>query len=377
MSDCSVCRENPPPSPAETPAPAVSASPPEPPPEPPAGPSCWVGPDLDESQWARPLGSRELNDLLTLAEGCDLTRADALAAPFGHGADEDVASVPESLKTLAATIRGELLNGLGFTVLTGLPVAELDRRTIAAAYLTLGRLIGGLRSQNASGHLLGHVRNVGADPSLPTTRIYQTNRRQTFHTDSCDAVALLCLAPSLEGGASLLASVEATYREMVARRPDLAARLFEPVATDRRGEVPVGQRPWFEIPVLNWFDGHLTAMYQRQYIDAARRFPEAPTLDADHVAALDLFDAILNDPAHYLSVRFEPGDMQFVNNHALLHDRTRFVDDPARPRHLLRLWMTLPGGRPLPEVFTQRYGSVTVGDRGGIVAPKTELSVTI
>ena len=43
------------------------------------------------------------------------------------------------------------------------------------------------------------------------------------------------------------------------------------------------------------------------------------------------------------------------------------VDDPAAPRHLLRLWLSLPGDRQLPPVFASRYGSITVGDRGGIV----------
>jgi len=164
---------------------------------------------------------------------------------------------------------------------------------------------------------------------------------------------------------------------MVQRRPDLAARLFEPVATDRRGEVPAGQRPWFEIPVLNWFNGELTALYQRQYIDSAARFDDAPRLDQGFEQALDLFDSIMNDPAVHLALEFEPGDIQFVNNHALLHDRTGFVDHPDRPRHLLRLWLTVPGARQLPEIFTQRYGSVTVGDRGGILTAATALSISI
>jgi hypothetical protein len=70
-------------------------------------------------------------------------------------------------------------------------------------------------------------------------------------------------------------------------------------------------------------------------------------------------------------MRLEPGDLQFVHNHTLLHDRTAFVDwpEPERRRHLLRLWLAVPGARPLPEVFAQRYGSVTVGARGGIVVP--------
>ena len=76
--------------------------------------------------------------------------------------------------------------------------------------------------------------------------------------------------------------------------------------------------------------------------------------------------------------RLEPGDIQFVYNHSLLHDRTAFVDDadPALRRHLLRLWLSLPDDRLLPPVFEQRYGSIEVGDRGGIVVSDMKLTVT-
>ena len=73
-------------------------------------------------------------------------------------------------------------------------------------------------------------------------------------------------------------------------------------------------------------------------------------------------------------MRLEPGDMQFVYNHALLHDRTAFEDwpQPERKRHLLRLWLAPPGARPLPPVFAQRYGSVEPGRRGGVQVPAFE-----
>jgi hypothetical protein len=60
--------------------------------------------------------------------------------------------------------------------------------------------------------------------------------------------------------------------------------------------------------------------------------------------------------------------MQFVYNHSMLHDRTAFVDwpEPERRRHLLRLWLSIPGDRLLPPVFAQRYGSIEPGNRGGI-----------
>ena len=76
-------------------------------------------------------------------------------------------------------------------------------------------------------------------------------------------------------------------------------------------------------------------------------------------------------------MRLAPGDMQFVYNHTNLHDRTGFTDwpDPAQRRHLLRLWLSLPGDRELPPIFAQRYGSITIGNRGGIITKATRLHV--
>ena len=61
----------------------------------------------------------------------------------------------------------------------------------------------------------------------------------------------------------------------------------------------------------------------------------------------------------------------------LLHDRTGFEDWPAlgKRRHLLRLWLSMPGDRALPEIFATRFGSVEIGARGGIVIEGTKLRV--
>ena len=169
----------------------------------------------------------------------------------------------------------------------------------------------------------------------------------------------------------MVVNVEAVWEQMSAKHPELVDRLFEPIATDRRGEQPEGEKPWFEIPVLSRTGDRITGIYQRQYIDSASRFPEAPKPDAEYVRALDAFDELLNDPEMHVQMAFTPGDMQFVHNHSLLHDRTGFVDheDPALRRHLLRVWLSLPGDRELPAVFAQRYGTITVGDRGVIDVP--------
>jgi hypothetical protein len=129
------------------------------------------------------------------------------------------------------------------------------------------------------------------------------------------------------------------------------------------------------MPVFNDHQGYLSAIYSGTYIRSARRFPDARQPTAEDLAALDCFDSLAEDKELRLDITFQPGDIQFVHNHTILHDRTSFVDwpEPEQKRHLLRLWLAAPGARPLPPVYAERYGSVEVGDRGGIICPGTKL----
>src|SRR5262245_36438972 len=334
------------------------------------GPCAWYGPTMAAcSDWIEALTPRELDELAAasvpwLAERADLS---------------DLTRERFALPTLAprlARVQRELLEGRGFVLLRGMPLAQWGRRRCAVAFYGLGAHLGRALSQNAHGHLLGHVLDRGLSSVDPNVRIYQTNERQTFHTDSAYAVGLLGLQSARRGGACALVSSVTLYNEMRARAPALAACLFEPLATDRRGEVPPGAKPYFEIPVFNWYAGQLSVIYQRQYIDSAQRFADVQRLRAQQVAALDLFDALCDDPALHFTMEFQPGDMQFVHNHTLLHARTAFADwpEPDRRRHLLRLWLAPPTARPLPPVYAQRYGSVVPGYRGGVPSADGRLS---
>ena len=338
------------------------------------GAAAWYGPEIAKrDDWMMPLSTAEVAEVEAATRG--LVERDA-----------DIAVLkPQDfpLPTLGARLRSrvddEVLNGRGFLLLRGLPVERWSIRESATAFFGLGAHLGSARSQNGKGHVLGHVQDLGLDVHDPNVRIYQTHERQTYHTDSCDIVGLLCLKTAKSGGLSALVSSTTIFNEMRRRRPDLLKLLFQPIATDRRGEVPEGQKPFFEIPVFNWHQGYLTAIYQRQYIDSAQRFPEAPRLTPELVEALDLFDSLANDPALNTFMEFRPGDVQLVHNHTMLHDRTGFEDwpEPERRRHLLRLWLAAAGARPLPEVFAQRYGSVTIGDRGGIIVRGTRLQAPL
>jgi len=340
-----------------------------------AGPSAWYGRDLArrEHEWIRHLSPRELAEIDAAvmrfqASGRALTEISPASFPL------------PSLGAVLGNLLHELLEGRGFLLLRGLPVERYSRRQQAIAYLGLGSYLGNARSQNAKGHLLGHVKDLGFDIRHPNVRYYQTNRKLEYHTDSVDIVGLLCLQPAKAGGESFLASSMTLYNEIRARRPDLLPALFEPFPTDRRGEVPEGMQPWFDIPVFHWHAGRLSCIYVRQYIESAQRnFPQAKQLTRAQVEAMDLLDELANDPAIHLSMEFRPGDMQFLHNHQVLHSRNDFENwpEPERHRHLLRLWLAPKQARPLPEVFAPRYGSVTPGERGGILVRGTELSVAL
>jgi hypothetical protein len=336
------------------------------------GPSAWLGPDLaHRSDWVEPLSVAELAEIERASQRL-AARAEVDLPALGR----DDFPLP-TLRPRLARLLGEVLEGRGFVLLRGLPVERWGRRLSAAAFLGLGLHWGGLRSQNKHGHLLGHVRDVGLSSRDPAVRVYQTRERQTYHTDSCDVVGLLCLHAARSGGLSSLVSSVTIYNRMREIRPDLARVLFEPIETDRRGEAAPGQEAYFRIPVFNWHAGLLSAVYHRNYIESARRFPRVPPLRADQVEALDLFDALANDPALNLHMELRAGDIQLVHNHTLLHDRTAFEDwpEPHRKRHLLRLWLAPEGARPLPPVFAERYGSVSPGHRGGITAPNMRCTV--
>jgi hypothetical protein len=202
------------------------------------GPAAWYGPEMSRStEWLMPLSAAEIAEV------------DAATKKF-VARDSDIAdmkpsdfALPMLGRKLKARVEEEVLNGRGFLLVRGLPVGRWTMREAATAFYGLGVHLGSARSQNGKGHVLGHVQDLGLASDDPNVRIYQTHERQTFHTDSCDIVGLICLKTAQRGGLSALVSSTTIFNEMRRRRPDLLKLLFEPLATDRRGEVPEGQKP--------------------------------------------------------------------------------------------------------------------------------------
>ncbi len=336
------------------------------------GSSAWIGAELRTrpETWTYRLSAAEIAEIEAAVTGflhlgrdiADITRETFPLPRFGA--------------TLDGLRRG-IMHGRGFVLLRGLPTQGKPILHNAIAYCGIGAYFGSMRSQNAKGHLLGHVRDLGGPPASvdPTVRAYATAERQMFHTDGSDIVGLLCLNQAKSGGLSSIVSSMAMYNRMASERPDLVRRLFAPMPFDRRGEIPAGMQPFYFIPVLTDTDGLLSCGYTRRNINSSQRHADAPRLTPEDIQALDMWDDLANDADLRLDMVLEPGDMQFLYNHTILHDRTAFEDWPEESlkRHLLRLWLCAPDDRPLAPTLAQRFGSVAVGDRGGIICTGTRL----
>ena len=299
------------------------------------GPSAWYGPAL-QSQ-------RDWIEDLSAAEIAEIERATQQAINAMTDPPVDIPALRSRdfpLPTLAprlARMLNEVLHGRGFVLIRGLPIERWSKVERATSFFGLGTHLGNARSQNSKGHVLGHVKDLGRsgdDPTGGSTR--RTNDRGITPTRAMSSVSCAWLA---QNRAACRASSQ--FGDPLQRNPATATRFarlpLDPIETDRRGEVAEGQKPYFSIPVFNWCEGSLSAIYQRKYIDSARRLPGVPSYTAQQRDALDLVDQLVDDPTLNLQMDFHPGDVQLVHNHTLLHDRTAFEDWPQPERNCHRL----------------------------------------
>jgi TfdA family taurine catabolism dioxygenase TauD len=302
-------------------------------------PAAWRGPEIAAScDWSMELSAAHLDEIERA-----MTAALRRGLPMAEMRRDDF-----PLPTLSAEVLAwshEILYGRGFLLVRGMPVARWGDEGAAVAYWGLGLHLGVPGAQNPDGDLLGHVIDLGEEAAQPFVRRYRTAGDIAYHCDLADAVGLLCLRTARRGGASRIVSSVSVYNELLRRRPDLVDRLYEPFLLDTRNEEGDGRPSYVPVPPCRFAGGVLRTFYHSDYFRSVMRHPEVPRFAAREQELLDLYEEIANSPALYLDMQFEPGDIQLLSNHFVLHARTAYEDDadPAHKRHLLRLWLSLPG----------------------------------
>ena len=333
-----------------------------------------MAPVVDPSAWtAETLGG--VDDFayrLTERDADELVAG--IAAFRRHGVPiEDVGRDNFPLRGFAdvlADVRRELTDGRGIVMLRGFPVEQLSREEQAIAYLGLGAYLGSAMSQNRHGHILGHVKDLGADYDDSNTRGYMTRAEMRFHSDACDYVGLLCLNAAKRGGESRVASSVAVYNRMLDTRPDLAAELCGDFYRSRSGEANPGDAPWIKHPIFCFADGYFSALGLGAAVDKAQTLPGVPPFTPTQTEAIALYRATVEACA--VDMDLAPGDIQFLNNFVTLHTRRSYEDwpEPERKRHLLRLWLRDPHSRPLPKDLREgRQGRGVRLDGVKLIAP--------
>lgn len=300
-----------------------------------ASPAAWTRGDLQDAAWRIRLGAAEIDELR--AAVADWTSRSRPLATMTR------ADFP--LPTLAARIdawREEVVHGRGMQVVSGVPVADWSVEEASAFFWGLGQHLGRPGAQNRQGDLLGHVRDTGADRADPFVRQYLTTQDIPFHCDAADIVGLLCLRQARSGGLSRIASSVSVYNELLRRRPDLAPRLFEAFMLDTRDESEANGLKALPIPPCRYADGILRTFWHSQYFRTSQRH-EGIRLTAEENELLDLYDEISGSEAFHVDMALEPGDVQLLSNHTVIHARTDYEDhvEESRKRHLLRLWLTV------------------------------------
>jgi hypothetical protein len=169
-----------------------------------------------------------------------------------------------------------------------------------------------------------------------------TTQNIPFHCDAADMVGLLCLHKAKSGGLSRIASSVSVYNELLRQRPEFAPRLFEPFMLDTRDEAEANGIRALPIAPCRHAAGVLRTFWHSEYFRTSQRHEGIRLTDAEH-ELLDLYDAIAASPEFHVDMELEPGDVQLLSNHTVIHARTGYEDhpEPDRKRHLLRLWITL------------------------------------
>ncbi|MEM7405127.1 MAG: TauD/TfdA family dioxygenase [Pseudomonadota bacterium] len=301
-----------------------------------SGPMAWRSESVRESDWKVAVPADCVAELATALNQLELEQMPMLAIDPGD-------YCLDACTALMADARERLNRGFGVVVLDRFPVEDYSSEQVRSMFWLLGTLLGRPVSQSIQGEMMVDVRDTGI-PKRVGVRGFRTNYPQRPHTDNSfnhcppDHVSLLSLRKAAEGGVSHFISFYTVHNVMLERYPDLLPRLYEPFYQDRQGDFRAGEPQTVFYPVFT-YDGELRSRYTHFTIPAGYA-TEGLAFEGIAKAAFDAVTGIVEDPSLACSFTIEPGQLQIVNNRSVGHGRGEYRDDedPARRRHLLRLW---------------------------------------
>lgn len=300
----------------------------------------WDARDLESrSTWKQELPDDVGEEFLRLCWQNPEQASDLEAYEFDAG-------VLPKLAAFARKVRRNLVLGDGIHLLKGLHQLALTAEEQRLFYVAFGRAMGTPMLQYG---LLYEVRDRGLSYKDQAIPVSHTGSETGFHTDSSarntvpDFVGLLCEQPSLRGGESLVSNALQVHTLLRRHAPRALEILYRNFVRDivtpgterdrsnlRRNRIPVFARSRRREGIL--------FRYMRFWIEKGQAKAGEPLTDQE-LGALDILDELISAPEQVVRFHLEAGDVLWVNNRTLAHNRSEFQDTPENMRLLHRMWL--------------------------------------
>ncbi|MGW3266660.1 TauD/TfdA family dioxygenase [Streptomyces sp. NPDC001056] len=221
----------------------------------------------------------------------------------------------------------------------------------------LGCALGRPMVQNTDGWRLIEVYDRGVRRTIEDgARYHQTKQGSYMHNDAVndvdpiDYLLLSCGQSAHIGGESILVDAKPVH-DVLAGHPDVLRILTQDFWFEKRGMSLTAEAGFFRSPIIRYTaEGEPLVRYFRTYIEVAHEKKGEPITDEQR-AALDFFDAVLDQSSVQYRIRLERGQTLVSADDRFLHTRTAFydrfapreidlgTDSPDRlNRYMFRMW---------------------------------------
>lgn len=321
----------------------------------------WYAKDMqDRTRWMHELSSAEQEELLRAVDIAK--RHDCTIGRIGRQ-DFPLPVLGAEL----ARISQKLDKGAGFAVVRGIPLAGLSLEDIELLYAGVTSYLGTMINQDTRGTLIDRVYDQKKNYDDISVRGYTTNAQLTPHCDTGDLVSLLCVRPAKSGGLNNISCSMAIHNELIKAWPEFLEPLYRGFFYNIRGNGPVGEYQDItrhRVPVFSYHNGMLSCRYNQKAILTAQELARSQALsELEQQAVNKVAELAMRDDIRF-DVHLEAGDLAFLNNNTVLHNRDHFIDheDETKKRLLLRQWINLHNARELAPEFADHYNT---GPRNG------------
>lgn len=223
--------------------------------------------------------------------------------------------------------------------------AERSDDELRRLYAFMSRTIGKLNQRY--GYFFDVV-DQGLDYTKKAIPVSKTKASTGYHTDSTakdyvpDVVGLLCLNAGYKGGESLVTNAVNAYEMLKKQFPECLNELEKPIIRDVI-------TPGYEFsreailnnafPVYNFENDGILFRYMRYWIESAYSKTQSP-ISSRLVEGMDAIDNYFSKAENAVRFKMHRGDMFFLNNRFLCHNRSAFEDHPSLGRRkMVRTWI--------------------------------------